>query len=115
MPGQLRGRHSRNSSAPLTDSFLGQNLSCTDLYSVSKLQDEGCKFSSSQRVDDSAVYVNSDLCFDLRREAVCFVDQALDRGREKLLAAYYKSYVNFVLLRCSVQLACINFYSAMNV
>lgn len=121
LPGQLRGRHSRNSSAPLTDSFLGQNLSCTDLYSVSKLQDEGCKFSSSQRVDiaekdklvssagemvvdnegqltelsssqcemtpnkrvdDSAVYVNSDLCFDLRRESVCFVGQALDRGRK---------------------------------
>lgn len=119
-PGPLHGRHSRNSSAPLTVSYLGQNLSCTDLYSVSKLLDEGCEFSSQQvdmeekhklvssvgemvvdnegqlselsssqcqmapnkRVDDSAVYVNSDLCFALRREAVCFVGQALDRGRK---------------------------------
>ena len=116
----LRVHHSRNFSDPLTDSNMGHNLSSIDSYSVSKLLDERCEFSSQQvdmgerhklvssvaemvvdnegqptelslsqcqmtpnkRVDDSAVCVNSDVWFDLRREAVSIVGQALDRGRK---------------------------------
>ena len=116
----LRVHHSRNFSDPLTDSNMGHNLSSIDSYSVSKLLDERCEFSSQQvdmgerhklvssvaemvvdnegqptelslsqcqmtpnkRVDDSAVCVNSDVWFDLRREAVSIIGQALDRGRK---------------------------------
>ncbi|XP_057836167.2 uncharacterized protein LOC131046440 isoform X1 [Cryptomeria japonica] len=122
LPGALRVRHNRNSSAPLMESHLGHFGVCTNSDSGSKLPYEAHEASSdgqflseenhksvvqiaergtdnqyqvtevpssesqalaNGKVDNnSATYMNSDVWDDLRREAVCFVGQALDRGRK---------------------------------
>lgn len=49
---------------------------------LNELSSSQCQMTPNKRVDESAVYVNSDVWFDLRREAVSIVGQALDRGRK---------------------------------